>query len=162
MNLIIIRHADAGDRNQWPGDDDERPLSDLGQRQATALGAALKTRGVVLNAVVSSPLVRTRQTAEGVLTGFGTAMEIQFSDLLAPAELRRKKLAKHLAGLGAETIAVVGHDPDVPAFLGWLLGVDPEHVHLQKGAAALVQFEDEPGKGDGTLGWLITPDWYLN
>jgi phosphohistidine phosphatase len=162
MLLYLIRHADAGDPRQWAGDDAARPLSPLGQRQSLALGECFKKHGTALQAVVSSPLVRTRQTAEGVIAGASLSCEITFCDLLAPGQLRRKKLAKHLASLGAERVAIVGHDPDLPAFLGWLLGVDPEHVHLEKGGAAAVAFEDEPGKGDGTLAWMVTPEWYLN
>jgi phosphohistidine phosphatase len=161
MNLYVIRHADAGDPRQWSGDDAERPLSDLGTRQAKALGEMLKKLGAAEPTFVSSPLVRTRQTAEGVLAGFGGTAEIHFSDLLAPGELRRRKLSKHLAELGADPLAIVGHDPDLPAYLGWLLGVDPEHVHLEKGGVGFVHFEEAPGKGDGSLAWLITPEWYL-
>ncbi|HEY3787732.1 MAG TPA: phosphoglycerate mutase family protein [Urbifossiella sp.] len=162
MNLLIIRHADAGDRNQWSGDDDERPLSLLGHKQAHALGDALKQRGLELQAVISSPLVRTRETAEGILASVAAPPAVIFSDLLAPGALRRRKLAKYLATVGVDSLAIVGHDPDLPAFLGWLLGVDPEHVPLEKGGAASLHFEEEPGKGDGTLGWVITPQWYLN
>src|SRR5438094_334451 len=113
MNVIIIRHADAGDPKKWTGDDADRPLSPLGQQQARALGDALKRHGVVFQAAVSSPLARTWQTAEGVLEAWPPATGITFSDLLAPGELRRRKLAKYLAGLGSPSIAIVGHDPDL-------------------------------------------------
>jgi phosphohistidine phosphatase len=162
MNVTIIRHADAGDPKQWTGDDDARPLSPLGQQQAKALGDALKRQGIVFQSVVSSTLVRARQTAEGVLEAWPPAIGVTFSDLLAPGELRRRKLAKYLASLGVNSLAIVGHDPDLPAFLGWLLGIDPEHVPLEKGGAACVQFEEEPGKADATLVWMITPLWCLN
>jgi phosphohistidine phosphatase len=161
MNLFIIRHADAGDSHQWAGDDSERPFSLLGLQQARALGSALHDRGIELQATVSSPLVRTRQTAEEVLKAWSPPCPLSFSDLLAPGELRKRKLAKQLAQLGLVSIAIVGHDPDLPAFLGWLLGVDPEHVPLKKGGAAAVSFEEEPGKGDGNLDWLIAPEWYM-
>ena len=137
MNLYIVRHADAGDRQAWTGDDADRPLTDLGRRQARALAEALKRRGLVLDAIVSSPLV------------------------LAPDALKPRKLSKYLAGLGAASAAVVGHDPDLPAYLGWLLGVDPDNVHLEKGGAALVTFDDGPSKGDGRLAWAVTPEWFM-
>lgn len=161
MDLYIIRHADAGDPVQWPGDDDERPLSELGHKQARALGEALKQRGISLEAVVSSPLVRTRETAEDVLAAWNGTPGVQFCDLLAPGELRRRKLSKHLAELGVNSLAVVGHDPDLPEYLGWLLGTDPDQVHLEKGGVAQVRFEDWPGKRDGSLAWMLTPQWYM-
>src|SRR5437016_2083194 len=135
MHLYIVRHADAGDRKQWNGDDAERPLSELGDRQARALGQSLRQRGVNLEAVVASPLIRTRQTAEDML-GAWPGGTVQFSDLLAPGALRRRKLAKFLTQLGVGSVAIVGHDPDLPLFLGWLLGTDLEQVHLEKGGVA--------------------------
>ena len=161
MDLYVIRHADAGDRAVWTGDDAERPLSPLGHEQARALGEAFRQRGISIGKVVSSPLVRTRETAEDVLRAWPGGDGPQYCDLLAPGALRRRKLSKYLAGLGGPALAIVGHDPDLPAYLGWLLGTDPEQVHLEKGGAALVRFEDEPGKGDGTLAWMITPEWYM-
>ena len=161
MLLFILRHTDAGDPREWSGDDALRPLSPLGLSQAQALGEALKHQGVTLQAVVSSPLVRTRQTAEELLKAWTPPCQISFSEWLAPGEMRPRKLTEHLAELGVDSLAIVGHDPDLPEYLGWLLGVDPDHVYLKKGGAAAVSFEDEPGKGDGTLDWLVAPDWYL-
>jgi phosphohistidine phosphatase len=161
MDLYIIRHADAGDRLQWVGSDDERPLSELGHQQARALGGALKRHGVSFGAVVSSPLVRTRETAEGVLAAWPGSPGPVFCDLLAPGASRRRKLSKFLMGLGQSTLAIVGHDPDLPDYLGWLLGTDPDQVHLEKGGAALVRFEDWPAKRDGALAWMVTPEWFM-
>lgn len=161
MDLYIIRHADAGDREQWAGNDDDRPLTELGHRQARALGEALKQRGVTLGAVVSSPLVRTRETAEDLLASWPGSPGPVFCDLLAPGELRRRKLSKFLTALGTNSLAIVGHDPDLPDYLGWLLGTDPDQVHLEKGGAALVRFEDWPTKKDGSLAWMVTPEWFM-
>lgn len=161
MNLYIIRHADAGNRDAWRGDDADRPLSDLGHRQARALGEAFRQRKLDVGAVVSSPLVRTRETAEGLLEAWPGGPAVQFSDLLAPAALKPRKLSKVLAGLGVASAAVVGHDPDLPEYLGWLLGADPEAVPLAKAGAALVTFDGDPKKGDGHLAWMITPEWFM-
>jgi phosphohistidine phosphatase len=161
MNLYLVRHADAGNRQEWAGDDAERPVSPLGRRQAQALAAALRDRGITLDVVLASPLVRTRQTAEELVPVTANGAGVQPSDLLAPGQLRRRKLSKFLAGLGAKSVALVGHDPDLPEFLGWLMGTDPEQVHLEKGGVALVRFEDAPGKGEGVLAWMVTPDWFM-
>lgn len=161
MNLIIVRHADAGDASRWEGPDSERPLTDLGQKQARTLGAALRQRGIALDAVVSSPYLRTLQTASGLLEGMEAAGEPRSSELLAPGAMRRKQLAQELAALEASSVAIVGHDPDMPEFLGWLMDVDARQVFLKKGAAAFVQCKTEPEKGSGTLGWLLTPAWYM-
>jgi phosphohistidine phosphatase len=160
MNLYIIRHADAGNPEKWRGDDADRPLSDLGHRQARALGEAFRHQSLTVDAVLASPLVRTRETAEGFLEAWGGVPAPQFSDLLAQGALKRRKLSKQIAGLGVENVAIIGHDPDLPEFLGWLLGAESEAVPLAKGGAALVVCKS-PGKGGGQLGWVITPEWYL-
>lgn len=162
MDLYLIRHADAGDRSAWSGDDADRPLSPLGHRQARTLGELFRRREIAVGAVVSSPLARTWQTAADFReAAIPDGKEPELCDLLAPGALRRKKLSKFLVGVGVQSLAVVGHDPDLPAYLAWLLGTDPEQVHMEKGGVALVHFEDEPGKGEGVLTWMVTPDWYM-
>jgi phosphohistidine phosphatase len=160
MDLYVIRHADAGNPAEWHGPDPERPLSDLGRRQARALGAALRAQGISLGAVVSSPYLRARETAEGLVSDDGPTLS--FSELLASGMMRRRKLSRFLAGLGLASLAIVGHDPDLPEYLGWILAVDPDKVRLAKGGAALVRFDKEPAKGDGELVWSVTPDWYTH
>lgn len=162
MNLYVIRHADAGSRHDWNGNDADRPLSPLGHRQAKALGEALHQRAIGIDVVVTSPLARAWQTAADVrAVVLPDGREPEFCDLLAPEAGRRRKLTKFLNGLGAANVAIVGHDPDLPSYIGWLIGCDPENVRLEKGGAALVRFEDEPAKGEGQLGWVITPEWFL-
>lgn len=160
MDLYLIRHADAGDSRQWEGDDAERPLTDLGRTQARALGAAFQARGIAVGAILTSPLTRTVQTAGEFHETLGGGPEPAACDLLMPDALRRRKLTKLLVGLEVESVALVGHNPDLSAYLGWLLGIDPTQVDLKKGAVAKVSFEDEPAKGEGVLDWLLTPTWY--
>ncbi len=149
MDLYLIRHADA-----------DRPLTDLGRQQARALGAAFRARGIAVAALLTSPLTRTVQTAGEFREALGAGAEPTACDLLAPGELRRRKLTKQVAGLGAESVALVGHNPDLSAYLGWLLGVNPEQIELVKGGVAKVVFEDDLAKGEGVLSWMLTPVWY--
>jgi 8-oxo-dGTP diphosphatase len=62
MTVYLVRHAKAGDRGDWGGSDDLRPLSKPGRRQAAALAEAL--RDAPIERIVSSPSVRCRQTVE--------------------------------------------------------------------------------------------------
>jgi phosphohistidine phosphatase len=161
MNLYIIRHADAGDSANWSGDDSLRPLTERGRHQARALGIAFHKQGVALDAVVSSPYVRARETAELLLEGLGATLTVQHSEWLAAGALKRNQLAQELAAKNASSLAITGHDPDLPEFLGWLLDVSPKHLFLKKGGAAFVQCRT-PAKGEAVLGWLIGPAWYMS
>jgi phosphohistidine phosphatase SixA len=60
MTVVLLRHAWAGKRDEWDGDDRLRPLDDRGRRQADALRDELLERGV--SRVLSSPYVRCTQT----------------------------------------------------------------------------------------------------
>ena len=60
MTLLLVRHADAGDRAAWTGDDTQRPLSAAGRDQAEAL--ARLHRDVELARLVSSPARRCVDT----------------------------------------------------------------------------------------------------
>ena len=58
----VVRHAKAGDRSDWPGDDRLRPLTKSGQRQAEALAEMLE--GEPIDKILSSGYLRCMQTVE--------------------------------------------------------------------------------------------------
>ena len=62
MKVYLVRHADAGDRDQWVGEDELRPLSDKGWRQARGLVKVLAKAGI--GRTSSSPYLRCMQTLE--------------------------------------------------------------------------------------------------
>ena len=160
MNLYLIRHAEAavleaGD----PRDDVERPLTNAGKAQCAVLAAVLRERHVELNQVVSSPLLRARQTADALLADWPAPAPEQLTcNGLAPGG-KAKKVVRFLLGLSGENVALVGHQPDLGELLGWLIGAKKAHVHLAKAGVALVRFDGSPAKGEGLLEWLVTPDW---
>jgi len=101
MRLVIVRHAEAA-----PGDPDElRSLTPKGREQARALGRELREQGVAADAVVTSPLLRARETA----TALGQGVPA-IDDRLAPGATGAD-MREAAAGLG-DTVIVVGHQPD--------------------------------------------------
>lgn len=62
MTAYLVRHAKAGDREEWKGDDRQRPLTKSGVRQAEALAELLKNEPI--DTVLSSPFVRCLQTVQ--------------------------------------------------------------------------------------------------
>ncbi|MDX6225271.1 MAG: 8-oxo-(d)GTP phosphatase [Frankiales bacterium] len=71
--VMLLRHASAGERRQWDGPDEERPLDEYGETQAAALSDLLPAFDI--RRVVSSPTVRCRQTVEGFAAGLGVPLE---------------------------------------------------------------------------------------
>jgi phosphohistidine phosphatase len=101
MRLVIVRHAEAA-----PGSPDElRPLTTAGREQARRLGEELREHGLAPDAVVSSPLLRARETAAEL--GLGEPL---VDDRLAPGAT-----AEDIRAAAADrggTVVVVGHQPD--------------------------------------------------
>jgi phosphohistidine phosphatase len=161
MDLYLIRHAEAVPLGQGGIEDDAaRPLTQAGKAQCRALAHALLRLGVRLDKVVSSPLLRARQTAEGVLEHWPEPTpEVLLCDALAP-DGKRRKLLRYLRDLEADAVGVVGHNPDLSVFAAWLIGPKGAQVELSKAGVAHIEFDDgRPGKGNGLLTWLVTPEW---
>jgi 8-oxo-dGTP diphosphatase len=66
MSAYVVRHAKAGDRADWKGDDRLRPLTKSGWRQAEALADSLENEPI--DRILSSPYVRCVQTVEPLAT----------------------------------------------------------------------------------------------
>lgn len=69
----LVRHAAAGDRSQWDGDDHERPLTKKGRLQAVAIADALQPR--LASRVLSSPVVRCVETGQPLATRLGISVD---------------------------------------------------------------------------------------
>lgn len=160
MELYLIRHADAQPLGEGGNEDDaERPLTAAGHAQCPPLAAALLRHGVHLEHLVTSPLIRARETAEGLLQGLGVSKpELHTCDHLAPGG-KRRKLTRFLRGLSAQSVGIVGHRPDLNLYLGWLIGSRQVRIDMAKGGVACVHFDEEIDKGAGVLMWLITQRW---
>lgn len=73
VTIFLVRHAHAGRRSEWEGDDAARPVSERGAAQSAAITALLADRSV--RRVVSSPSVRCVQTVEPLATAAGLSVE---------------------------------------------------------------------------------------
>lgn len=85
MSVVLLRHASAGDRTTWDGDDRLRPLDKRGRKQAEKLRERLLAAGVMR--VLSSPYVRCVQTVEPL------GLEIELDERLAEGAPREETLA---------------------------------------------------------------------
>jgi phosphohistidine phosphatase len=118
MQLYLVRHADSA-----PGEPDElRSLSEEGLVQASELGERLKADGVEPDVVLTSPLLRARETAEALARATGSLA--QTDDRLGPGATA-DDVRSAVAGRGA-TVLVVGHQPDCGRIAAALTGdVEP-------------------------------------
>jgi phosphohistidine phosphatase len=101
MRLLIVRHGESA-----PGSPDElRTLTEEGRRQARELGERLRREGLLPDAVLTSPLLRARETARALELG-EPAVDERLAPGAAPAAFR--EAARDRGG----TVLVVGHQPD--------------------------------------------------
>ncbi len=115
MRLILVRHAHAKS-----GDPDElRPLSARGREEARALGERLAAERP--DAVVTSPLLRARETAAAIAKAAG--VELRIDERLAPGATAADVLAA--VESAGETVVTVGHQPDCSEIAFALTGADP-------------------------------------
>ncbi|HTZ05622.1 MAG TPA: histidine phosphatase family protein [Gaiellaceae bacterium] len=120
MSVILLRHASAGDRDAWTGDDRARPLDAAGRADADALRGAMRA-----TRVVSSPYVRCVETVEPLAASLG--LEVELDDRLAEGGSRAGALAL-LAELDGGVACT--HGDIVEAVLG---------APLVKGAAVVLE-----------------------
>jgi len=154
IELYLLRHAHAGDPEGWTGDDAARPLSPKGEGQAERLGAFLADAAFRPDAIVSSPKVRARRTAELVAAPLG--VDVRLDERLG-GSFDAATVDSILADLGGPSRPViVGHDPDFSELLAWLTQADG--LTMKKGAFARVDVQGSVASGQGTLRWLVPPD----
>ena len=158
MDLLIVRHAIAfdRDRHRWH-EDAARPLSPAGIRRARKAAAGLKKLSPRPQRLLTSPLVRARQTAQ-ILTevaGWPAAEEAPELSPGEPALAILDLLAKDRSRL----TAVVGHQPDLGQLLAACLLGDGSSlpIEMKKNAVACVSFDGKPRAGHAALKWLATP-----
>ncbi len=155
MELCLVRHAIAGDREAWEGPDAERPLTDRGRARMEEASLGLRQL-FKAQAIISSPLTRARETAEILLDAYGLS-RLYVTDALACGDDGR--LAADVAEIGATRVIAVGHEPYMSGTLSWALAGDSQVIAsvFRKGAAALVSFPAGLEPGAGTLEWLLQP-----
>lgn len=157
MDLIIVRHAIAGERDphRWP-DDSERPLTKDGIAKFERAAAALRSIAGSVDLVLASPFRRAWQTAEILekVTGWPapvTCLELQpdSSPAMAIERCNREPAA---------VIALVGHEPLLGELAATLLaGEGAPAQPLKKGGAVCLRTSDDVSAGGMTLRWWLPP-----
>jgi 8-oxo-dGTP diphosphatase len=140
VTVYLVRHAKAGSRKAWSGDDELRPLSKAGKAQARALAKMLAGKGITR--VLSSPYVRCRETVEPLAQRVGVPVEL--SDALREgAPLAESlQLAEKVAG---ENSVLCTHGDVLGNLLmhGVHLGVELETDRIEKASVWALEFADD-------------------
>jgi phosphohistidine phosphatase len=156
--LILMRHAEAGeaDSRRWP-DDRRRPLTGAGRREHAAVAEALRRMGVRFDRLLTSPLVRARETAEITARVYGGAPAPEPTDLLAVGTAPRAMLAG-LAAMEADALLCVGHEPALSGLVSLLIARDGgAAVDMEKSGVAVIECSGPVAPGRGLLLMHLRP-----
>jgi phosphohistidine phosphatase len=146
VELILWRHADAGDPDDDPQIDFDRRLTERGRRQAARMARWLQSRLPEQFIVMTSPAPRALETADAL------GRKLRISERLAPGA-SGQTLLEEARWLGkrdtrARHIVLVGHQPSLGAAASLALSGVESHWTVRKGAILwLVSRTDEPSRG---------------
>jgi phosphohistidine phosphatase len=154
LKLYFLRHGQAGNRQDWQGDDSKRPLTIEGKKRMQREAAAIWKLELPLDVIISSPLVRAAQTAEIVAKAKGSSARLVTDGRLAPGFGPKHLVAIVADHRGAKGLMLVGHEPDFSETISQVTG--GVRLTMKKGALAYVEVEDSASL-NGTLVWLIPP-----
>ena len=160
MDLILFRHADAGDAEEFAKTgkpDDLRPLSDKGRKRGRDAAKGLRALVPECDLIVASPYARAEQTAQIVADVYkGTDREM--TDTLEPdrpPSAFEDWLAQHST---VKVVIAVGHEPNMGNLATWLIaGSRQSAIEFKKSGACLITFDHRIANGSGQLQWLMGP-----
>jgi phosphohistidine phosphatase len=154
--LYFIRHGLAEERGDaWP-DDDKRPLTDEGMSRMRKAVRGLSRVGVSVEVVLTSPLVRARQTAEIVAAELDPRPSLVNLDSLAPAGSYTAVITDLEQHGRKSRIALVGHEPMLGEIAARLIG-SRHPIEFKKGGVCRIDVDALPPAGPGDLRWMLTP-----
>lgn len=157
LELYLVRHAVAAERGPRYPDDRLRPLTPAGTRKFAESVPGLLEMDVVIDFVLTSPLVRARETAQILAAGLKPKPAIAEVEALSPggrAQAIADAIKTHTKRY--RRLALVGHEPDLGELAARLLGARG-NVEFKKGAVCLIEVDGATPNGPGTLRWMLTP-----
>jgi phosphohistidine phosphatase len=154
MRLFFLRHGIAEPGHSGLRDFD-RQLTAEGRAELEDVARGMRRLKVRPDPLLSSPLVRARQTAEAVAPLLGATVEIA-DELRSGASFEAfQQLARRYGA--AESLMFVGHEPDFSETAAALIGADGEGLVLKKAGLIRVDLDGRFERGQGRLRWLLTP-----
>jgi phosphohistidine phosphatase len=154
MIIYIMRHAEAVESSATLPDE-WRYLTEKGRTLATGMSSMISKTGPKPRLTITSPLTRAVQTAEIVAGKACRKNVVIASGLLAPGA-DNKELIAYLKGCSdAKRVMLVGHEPQLGALVGLLLGRSEQSISLKKGGCVALEINSD--RDDKPAGFL----WYL-
>jgi phosphohistidine phosphatase len=157
MDLFVLRHAIAVDREEHRGKDEDRPLTQQGRKKMRRIARGMRRLGLRFDVIVSSPLLRARQTADIVARELSSMKKLRLSPELAAGN-DPTALLSVLGKRNRHRVLLVGHEPQLSVFISIILtGSNALSVTMKKGGLCKLSVDGFPRPRSATLEWLLTP-----
>jgi phosphohistidine phosphatase len=152
MHIYFLRHGDASSSSRYS--DSDRPLTDLGVRQATVVANFLQRMNVAVNIMLTSPLKRAQDTASIALPNIDKR-QIIITELLVNGS-DPELLFNELNERKASAALLVGHEPYLSEAISLLVGGNLNmEIEMRKCTLALIDISIPVHQGTGLLKFLI-------
>jgi phosphohistidine phosphatase len=152
MKIYFLRHGIAAEPEDWKGNDYDRPLTSEGRERMAQEAKAIRKLDLKLDAILTSPLVRAKDTAEIVARELKVVSK---EDARLADDFDVSSLEEILQGCAdLKALMLVGHEPSFSGVVGRLIG--EARLDLKKGGLACVELPDASTM-TGELHWLIPP-----
>lgn len=163
MHLYLIRHGIAAEPEAYETDE-ERPLTKEGDRKTRKVAQRLHELDIQFDLILTSPLLRAKQTAQ-ILQTVGLSAQIEESSALAPSGDIENWLEwyQQWQETGSLRLALVGHQPDLGNWAETLLwGRTQDTLILKKaGVIGLILPETGSPVARSQMFWLTPPKFLL-
>jgi phosphohistidine phosphatase len=157
MKLYVLRHGEAAEHGDPRYKENERPLTPKGIQRTKQLAHALGEMEIAFDRILSSPLIRARQTAEIVARRM--EKQVEFTDALIPSGNMKALVdaLNHLRPIPGNVV-IVGHEPYLSGFISLLCVGGPDlPIKLKKGGLCRLEVDHLICGKCATLEWLATP-----
>ncbi|CAD5927580.1 putative protein sll0400 [Planktothrix tepida] len=163
-DLYLIRHGIAAEHGTYQNDD-ERPLTQEGDRKTRKVASRLKELELEFDIILTSPLIRARQTAE-ILKAAGLSQQLEECAALAPGGNLHDWVSwyNNWKTTSAKAFALVGHQPDLGHWAELLLWGNFQESLIVKKAGVIGITLPSTGSpiGQSQLFWLTSPKFLLS
>ncbi len=159
MELYLLRHAIAVEREDFSGEDSERPLTPDGKKKMRRIAKGIRALRLNYGVVLSSPYLRAQQTAKILVAQSGERRRLRLTDALRPCGDQRI-LINEIAALDGhgKSIVLVGHEPSLSALAAMLIfGKPGAGLMLKKGGLCKLTIERLHFGRCAEMEWLLTP-----
>lgn len=159
MQIYLIRHAIAEEREEWSGSDELRPLTAKGYAKMQEATKGLMKLAPEFDLMLTSNLVRAKQTSALICDLYRCKFsdKVRVTPALNPSS-PQEVLQKEIASLAIKSsLFVVGHEPYLSTLAANLIGSSGGAILLKKGGVACLKLVSLQPELSAELCWLATP-----